>query len=217
MGFGKGWWWHRFLPPFPNFPYVTKTVTLKPRKGNPYTILPFGRSVFNKLGLPNPGFHEFLKIAHISPNATISIAGTDDQIEYMTSVLDVFDIGGIELNFTCPNVCDHKNIRIPESRHPLFLKLNYLSDPYVYELDKIARIRLNSVPCKFGGGSGQFAKEKNFAFIQKFIKEGLSITGASFTTYNDILELIDIGCTEIGIGAAILVNPRLILSLKYKI
>ena len=117
--------------------------------------------------------------------------------------------------FSCPNIKSFNNKKVPKTKYPLYLKLNCLQDPYEYNLDNIEGIRLNSIPTIFGGLSGEAAKEKNWKWIKRYIKEGLNIAGCSFSDMIDILELNQMGCKEIGIGSTILTNPILIESLKY--
>jgi dihydroorotate dehydrogenase len=222
MGYGEGYWFHRFYD-FPDkLSLVTKTLTIKPRRGYKYAVLPFKGSVFNKIALDNVGFYwwydniyDFVD-AYYDRDVIVSIAGLDDELEKMVDVLDYLSkIVGIELNFSCPNVKSFNNKNIPYSKHhKLYLKLSYKQDPYDYDLDKIEGIRLNSIPLRFCGGSGKIAQKKNWEFIEKFNKEGLNVAGCSFTSMEDIKRLEDLGCTEIGIGSAILTNPKLVEKLK---
>ena len=65
MSYGEGYWWHRFFN-FPKLPFVTKTLTLNPKKGNKYLILPVFNSVFNKVSLDNIGIYNFIKKYKVS-------------------------------------------------------------------------------------------------------------------------------------------------------
>lgn len=214
MGYGNGRWWHRYYH-FPFFVRVTKTLTFNSKVGFPFAVIKLNNSVYNKISLSNYGLFKWFNICPntVKENCIVSIAGIDDEIEFMVELLNHYNIKGIELNFSCPNVKSFKNKQIPKSKHSLYLKLNYLMDPYKYDLDKIKGIRLNSIPMKFGGGSGSIAKEKNWGFIKKFGKE-LNIAGCSFNSFDDIKKLEDLGCQEIGIGSTILINPLLIESLR---
>jgi len=60
MGFGPMYWWHRLFS-FPDFPIVTKIVTLNKKQGYPFAILPLGHSTWNHIGLHNPGLNAWLK------------------------------------------------------------------------------------------------------------------------------------------------------------
>lgn len=219
MGYGVGRAWHKLFT-FPNFPRVTKTLTRYPNKGYPYAVVRVGNTIYNHVKHHNMGFYQWL--GWISQNCTIkdteniivSIAGTDQEIREMIFALDTFYIRGIQLSFSCPNVCDLKNKYIPQSKHPIYLKLNYLQDPYQYDLDRIAGINVNSVPCWFGGMSGKGAQKFNWPFIKKFNEEGLDVAGSSFLNREDIKYLEEYcGCKRIGVGSTILLKPKLVESL----
>jgi len=218
MGYGHGYRWHNKYN-FPNFPRVTRTLTWDKRGGIPFAILKYRNSVWNKVSLPNIGFwnwmldytfYDGLTQYNDLSNITVSIAGNDLQIKNMIDHIEESDlgIGGIELNFSCPNVKSFNNREIPKTKYSLYLKLNCNQDPYEYDLDNVSGIRLNSVPGKFlGGWSGKVAQLKNWKFIENFNYQGLNIAGCSFTNLDDIKLLSDMGCTECGIGSVILTNP----------
>jgi len=202
---------HRFYS-FPDLPFVTKTLTILPNRGYPWAVIRLGKSVYNKVALHNIGLTGWIMQYGIyNPQATVSIAGSDSEIQTMVHRLQPVKIAAIELNYSCPNVKSFKNQRIPDSvAHPLYLKLNYAQNPEDYDLDKISGIRLNSVPMKYGGGSGLAAKEKNWNFIKKYSKR-YNIAGCSFNSFEDIQHLHkDLGCSKIGIGSTIITNPKLI-------
>ena len=207
MGYGQGRWWHKFYN-FPKFPAVTKTLTRIPKHGYPFAVIRWHKSIYNKISLHNVGFTEWCN-KYYNEASIVSIAGTDTEIEGMVYLLDKLDIQGIELNFSCPNIKNYDNKRIPNTRHDLYLKLNYKMDPYRYQLDNIKGIRVNAIPLGFCGGSGRIAKDKNWGFIKQFGKE-LNVAGCSFNTFDDIKKLEDLGCNEIGIGSVILINPKLV-------
>ena len=221
MKYGDGYKWHKNYN-FPNFPRVTRTITNSKKIGLPFAILKFGNSVWNRVGLHNIGLARWLDYYHSNlfykeNDIILSIAGSDSEIEHMVRLvenLNLYNLKGFELNFSCPNVKGFNNKEIPKSKYPLYLKLNYLQDPYEYDLDRIEGIRLNSIPTIFGGLSGKAAKEKNWEWIKKYIREGLNIAGCSFSSMIDILELSKMGCKEIGIGSVILTNPYLVEMLQ---
>jgi len=158
MGYGLGRFWHKFYK-LPNFPRVTKTLTYNRKIGYPFLVLKYGDSVFNHVALHNIGYRQYISEYLINfnsywskDNIIISLAGTNDELQEMINVLDNYEsiylFNAYELNFTCPNYCSFNNITIPQSKyHPIYLKLNYLEDPYKYDLSKIKGIRINSVPC----------------------------------------------------------------------
>jgi len=207
MGYGEGRWWHRFYN-FPNFSRVTKTLTLKPKTGIPFAVMKWNNSVYNRVGLHNVGIKDWSTFYRKKRyDVTVSIAGTDDDIDEMVEFLNgLYGIAGIELNFTCPNVKNYKNKRIPNSKIPLFLKLNHLSNPYEYDMDKIEQVRLNSVPHILGGMSGKKAQKYNWHFIEKYGKE-LDIAGCSFFNIEDVFTLMDLGCKDMGFGSILLTDP----------
>lgn len=217
MGYGENYWWHRFFD-FPKLPFVTKTLTLFPTKGNKYLILPIGNSVFNRVGLDNIGIHEFIKKYKCSKMPrTISIAGPDRLIKEMVELIDYFlpKEDSIELNFSCPNIKPFNNRVIPETNRDLYLKLNCTQSPYSYDRSNIKGIRLNSISLKFCGGSGKIAQKKNWKLIKMFNRSGLNAAGCSIQNVQDIQKLEDIGCKEIGIGSIMLTNPRFVEKLKF--
>ena len=210
MGFGKGYVWHRLFK-FPKFDSITKTITLKSKIGNPFAIIYLGHSVYNRIGLHNIGIRKWIK-DYYDPNLILSIAGTDDEIEKIIEILDDRPLKGLELNFSCPNVKNFENKKIPKTKYKLFLKLSYKQDPYKYELDQIKRISLNSVPRFCGGISGRLAKKYNWGFIKRY--KDLPISGCSFSSMDDIKALEEyFGCKEIVIGSSMLTKPFLIENL----
>lgn len=220
MGYGVGRKWHKKYN-FPNFPRVTQSLTYQPKTGLPFAIIKYGNSIWNKVSLHNIGFYEWLrryKDNEFLKDIIVSIVGTETQIYIMTDELNNYNIRGIELNFSCPNVKSFNNKKIPESKHPIYLKLNHKQDPYDYNLNRVKEIRLNSVPSKYWGAwSGKFAQEKNWLKIKEWIYEGLKVSGCSFTNIDEIKKLEDFGCSSIGIGSVILTNPKLVVELdSYK-
>jgi dihydroorotate dehydrogenase len=217
QNYGEGWWWHSFFN-FPKLPFVTKTLTLYQKKGNKYLIIPdFRGSIYNKVGLDNIGIHSFIgEYKHSDTPRTISLAGPDEYILKMMSLIDLFlpKDDNIELNFSCPNVESFENKWVPKTSRDVYLKLNWTQKPHNYDLYRVKGIRLNSVPMKFCGGSGKIAQEKNWAFISKYNKEGLNVAGCSAQNFEDIKILENIGCKEIGIGSAMLTHPRFVEKLK---
>ena len=92
---------------------VTKTITLKPRKGNPAARTcetPAG--MLNSIGLDNPGVDKFIvdKLPVLKKTGVpiiVSIASEQDPREFVTlaNKLDkIKEIAAIELNISCPNI-----------------------------------------------------------------------------------------------------------------
>lgn len=94
--------------------FVTKTVTLEPRPGNPVPhMAQTDAGWLNSLGLPNDGVAAFLTRAlpflrTLGIPIIVSIAGHSNE-EFGTLAEWVgreADVAGIELNLSCPNVAD---------------------------------------------------------------------------------------------------------------
>ena len=91
---------------------VVKTLTVKPRRGNPMPRLcetPSG--LLNSIGLPNKGLDHFLRevlprLAGKSACLVVNIAGTcTGEFGEMAARLDAAEgVDAIELNISCPNV-----------------------------------------------------------------------------------------------------------------
>ena len=96
---------------------VTKTITLKPRQGNPpprTCETPAG--LLNSIGLENPGIDKFIKekipfIKNLGVPLIVSIASEADIEEFiiLVSRLDkIKEVSAIELNISCPNIKSHQ-------------------------------------------------------------------------------------------------------------
>lgn len=91
---------------------VTKTVTPKPRPGNPpRRIVELPGGMLNSIGLPNLGIDDFIAekmpfLQSIGTHVIINVAGTDEEgfAECVSRLEDVPGISGYELNFSCPNI-----------------------------------------------------------------------------------------------------------------
>jgi dihydroorotate dehydrogenase (NAD+) catalytic subunit len=100
------------LESFPFDAFVSKTITLAPRQGNPPPRLwetPAG--LINSIGLPNKGLDGFLaedlpKLAELPVPLIVSVMGFDhDELRRLVSEAGARDeVALIELNFSCPNV-----------------------------------------------------------------------------------------------------------------
>ncbi|HEX6711891.1 MAG TPA: dihydroorotate dehydrogenase catalytic subunit [Thermoleophilaceae bacterium] len=100
------------LDDFPFDAFVSKTITLEPRAGNPPPRLwetPSG--LINSIGLPNKGLdgfleHDFPFLAELPVPLIVSVMGFDhDQLaKLVTAVAERDETEAIELNFSCPNV-----------------------------------------------------------------------------------------------------------------
>lgn len=94
--------------------FVTKSVTLEERKGNPPTrIVETRAGMLNAIGLANVGLTRFLAekiplIANLPCPVVVNIAGhsTHDYVETAGQIAALDLIPAIELNVSCPNVKD---------------------------------------------------------------------------------------------------------------
>ncbi|MEW5692883.1 MAG: HisA/HisF-related TIM barrel protein [Candidatus Hydrogenedentota bacterium] len=95
--------------------FVSKTITLKPRKGNPAPrIIETASGIVNSVGLENPGVVKFLEIIAKTEFPTIFLVSlyAEDCKEMRTLINYLKNskkISGYELNISCPNI-KHKNI-----------------------------------------------------------------------------------------------------------
>ena len=97
---------------FPVDAYVSKTITLEPRQGNPPPRLwetPAG--MINSIGLPNKGLEGFLaedlpRIAEVPVPVVVSVMGfSRDELAALVEAVGARDeVALIELNVSCPNV-----------------------------------------------------------------------------------------------------------------
>jgi len=97
---------------FPFAAYVSKTITLAPREGNPPPRLwetPAG--LINSIGLPNKGLDRYLaedlpQLATLPvPLITNVMGSTGDELASLVAACDERpEIAAIELNVSCPNV-----------------------------------------------------------------------------------------------------------------
>jgi dihydroorotate dehydrogenase (NAD+) catalytic subunit len=92
--------------------FVSKTITLAPRGGNPSPRLwetPAG--LINSIGLPNKGLEGFLardlpELATLPVPLIVSVAGFSQEefATLVTAVADRAEVAALELNVSCPNV-----------------------------------------------------------------------------------------------------------------
>ncbi len=100
------------LESFPFDAFVSKTITLAPRQGNPPPRLwetPAG--LINSIGLPNKGLEGFLaedlpQLAQLPVPLIVSVMGFDHaELARLVGEVGARDeVALIELNFSCPNV-----------------------------------------------------------------------------------------------------------------
>jgi len=92
--------------------FVTKSITAKPRKGNPTPrIVETDSGMLNAIGLANVGLDRFIEeklpvLAKFSAAVFVNVAGTtiDDYVAVTQRLAAESAIAGFELNISCPNV-----------------------------------------------------------------------------------------------------------------
>ncbi len=97
---------------FPFAAYVSKTITLEPRRGNPPPRLwEAAGGMVNSIGLPNKGLKRYLmedlhELATLpAPLITNVMGSTAEEIAMLLEACDErTEIAAIELNVSCPNV-----------------------------------------------------------------------------------------------------------------
>ena len=92
--------------------FITKSITLKPRKGNaPPRIVETDSGMLNAIGWANVGLDKFIEeklpvIREMSPAVFVNIAGETiaDYVAVVERLAAESCIAGFELNISCPNV-----------------------------------------------------------------------------------------------------------------
>ncbi|MHC5061150.1 MAG: dihydroorotate dehydrogenase [Planctomycetota bacterium] len=92
--------------------FITKSITLNPRKGNPTPrIVETDSGMLNAIGLANIGLERFVKekvpiIKGLEVPVFVNVAGEsiDDYVAVAECLAGEESIAGIELNISCPNV-----------------------------------------------------------------------------------------------------------------
>ena len=92
--------------------FITKSITVKPRKGNATPrIVETDSGMLNAIGLANVGLEKFIEeklpvLERLTPAVFVNVAG--ETIEEYTAVIERLSlesaIAGFELNISCPNV-----------------------------------------------------------------------------------------------------------------
>jgi dihydroorotate dehydrogenase (NAD+) catalytic subunit len=97
---------------FPFSAFVSKTITLRPRAGNPPPrLFETASGMLNSIGLPNKGLEGYLRedlpeLATLPvPLITNVMGSTADELAELVEAVDARDeVAAIELNVSCPNV-----------------------------------------------------------------------------------------------------------------
>jgi dihydroorotate dehydrogenase (NAD+) catalytic subunit len=161
--FGHGLEMQHFAPPETLGGLVSKTVTLKPRPGNPHPrIAETEAGLLNSIGLENRGIEAYLRdvlptMANAACAVVTNIGGEKpEDFAAIAALLDSRpEVDALEVNLSCPNVQGGKlpfstDAKLAESvirgvraatKKPLFAKLS----PNVTDIGEIAR------GCEAGG------------------------------------------------------------------
>ena len=97
---------------FPFAAFVSKTVTLEPRQGNPPPRLwELAGGMINSIGLPNKGLHGYLaedlpQLAELPVPLIVNVMGStrEDVARLVGAFSERDEVSAIELNVSCPNV-----------------------------------------------------------------------------------------------------------------
>jgi dihydroorotate dehydrogenase (NAD+) catalytic subunit len=100
------------LEDFPFAAFVSKTITLEPRAGNPPPRLwELGAGMINSIGLPNKGLDGYLaedlpELARLPVPLIVNVMGStrDDVARLVEAVEPREEVAALELNVSCPNV-----------------------------------------------------------------------------------------------------------------
>lgn len=92
--------------------FITKSITLKPRKGNPVPrIVETDSGMLNAIGMANIGLDAFVReklsiLEKMSPAIFVNVAGEtiDEYVAVVERLAGEKVIAGFELNVSCPNV-----------------------------------------------------------------------------------------------------------------
>lgn len=256
---GKGWSWEQPLrlnipgltEPMLDpalFTTVIKTLTLPPRKGNlrwynPLSCIRFlDGGALNSIGLTNPGIkwwcEEIGPKIDSSKQAIIGSIFSDhvDELAKMATMLNDFDLVGLEINRSCPNtngdclrnaadIVRSCNILSKRSRFPLILKLSVAHpvEKIIPEISEtIEAISINSVPWSMifpdkksplahlggEGVSGKIAQPFTWGLLQKLVGlTDIPIIGPSVWEYEDISKLRNLGAKAISFGSLFMSHP----------
>jgi dihydroorotate dehydrogenase (NAD+) catalytic subunit len=97
---------------FPFAAYVSKTVTLEPRQGNPPPRLwELAGGLINSIGLPNKGLrgyleHDLPQLARLPVPLIVNVMGSrrEEVAELVEAFAERDEVAALELNVSCPNV-----------------------------------------------------------------------------------------------------------------
>jgi len=153
------------LERFPFSAFVSKTITLEPRAGNPPPRLfetPSG--LINSIGLPNKGLEGFLAkdlpaLGDLPVPLIVSVMGTshEDFARLVSGVAARDEVAAVELNVSCPNV--HSGLIVgeePAETRALLEALRGLTEkPLIVKLTpNVAHPAAVAIAAQEGGADG---------------------------------------------------------------
>jgi dihydroorotate dehydrogenase (NAD+) catalytic subunit len=153
------------LERFPFSAFVSKTITLEPRAGNPPPRLfetPSG--LINSIGLPNKGLDGFLAkdlpaLSELPVPLIVSVMGTshEDFTRLVAGVAGRDEVAAVELNVSCPNV--HSGLIVgeePAETRGLLEALRSLTEkPLIVKLTpNVAHPAAVAIAAQEGGADG---------------------------------------------------------------
>jgi dihydroorotate dehydrogenase (NAD+) catalytic subunit len=102
----------QLLEQFPFAAFVSKTVTVRPRQGNPPPRLwELAGGMINSIGLPNKGVdgfveHDLPQLAKLPVPLIVNVMGfSHDEVAQLVTAFDACaEVHALELNVSCPNV-----------------------------------------------------------------------------------------------------------------
>ena len=261
LGFdGKGWSLDKLLKAvglldLSRLTVVMKTVTMKSTAGNfrwykPQSSIRFiENGVVNTVGLTNPGIEWWCcevgpKVDSLKVPLIGSVFSDDiNEIRKMATMLNDFNLVGIELNEACPNICGNHlqdtdkvvadcKALYEKSCHPIILKLSIVHpiEKIIPQVEKVVEaISINSVPwstvfpnrksplARFGNGgvSGKAAQPFTWDMVKRIVEiTNIPVIGPSIWEFSDIEKLRNMGAKAMSLGSVFFYPLRLRRILK---
>lgn len=246
---GEGWPWERPLkwigvlePSL--FTSVVKTLTLQPlegnlRKYNPSRCLRFiSEGVLNAVGLTNPGIYWWCQNVGSMVDSSriplvVSILGEPAELAIMANMLSGFDIVGLEVNASCPNVEEQDTegviagCKAVKGKTSLSIILKISVDHDIEGIvqgtqNLVEAYSINSVPWKIafpnqksplfklggGGVSGKAVQEFTWGLVEKLVSlTSVPVIGPSVWDFKDLKILREKGAQAISFGSIFLRYP----------
>lgn len=159
---------------------VTKTITIKPRTGNKQRrLVETASGIINSIGLQNEGIDSFLKnklplFKSLGVPVIASIAG--NQLEDYVKLAEILDkineISGIELNLSCPNVKEKKDL-ISQDKDATFALVSRVRK--VYSKTLIAKLSPNVTDIVVIAKAAELAGADSISLVNTFLAMAVNI------------------------------------------